>query len=52
MPFQLIADSGWQLVAMAVFARALVCVFVLVSRQNRKDFEELEAWLAEERLNS
>ena len=31
---------------------ALVFVFFLVIRQNRKDFEEIEAWLAEERLNS
>ena len=33
-------------------ALALVFVFFLVIRQNRKDFEEIEAWLAEERLNS
>ena len=52
MPLQLIADSGWQLFAMAAFALALVFVFFLVIRQNRKDFEEIEAWLAEERLNS
>ena len=52
MPPQLIADSGWQLFAMAVFALALVFVFFLVIRQNRKDFEEIEAWLAEEKLNS
>ncbi len=52
MPLQLIADSGWQLFAMAVFALALVFVFFLVIRQNRKDFEEIEAWLAEEKLNS
>lgn len=51
MPIQL-AVSGWQLFAMVAFVLALVFVFFLVIRQNRKDFEEIEAWLAEERLKS
>ncbi len=52
MTLHLIAGSGWQLFAMVVFALALLFVFFLIIRQNRKDFEEIEAWLAEERLNS
>jgi len=52
MPLQMIAESGWQLFAMVAFVLALVLVFFLVIHQNRKDFEEIEAWLAEERLNS
>jgi len=48
----MIAGSGWQLLAIAAFALALAFVFFLIIRQNRKDFEEIEAWLAEERLNS
>ena len=52
MPLQLVAGSGWPLFALLAFALALVFVFFLVIRQNRKDFEEIEAWLAEERLNS
>ncbi|MBN8463459.1 MAG: hypothetical protein J0M01_11705 [Dechloromonas sp.] len=52
MPLQMIAGSGWQLLAIAAFALALAFVFFLIIRQNRKDFEEIEAWLAEERLNS
>jgi hypothetical protein len=52
MPLQLIAGSGWQLFAMVAFVLALVFVFFLVIRQNRKDFEEIEAWLAEEKLKS
>ena len=35
-----------------ILACALALVFILVIRQNRKDFEEIEAWLAEERLTS
>ena len=52
MSIHLIAGSGWQLFAILVSALALVFVFFLIIRQNRKDFEEIEAWLAEERLNS
>ena len=52
MALHLIANSGWQLFAMVAFVLALVFVFFLVIRQNRKDFEEIEAWLAEEKLNS
>jgi preprotein translocase subunit YajC len=52
MPLQLIAGSGWQLFAIVAFALALAFVFFLVIRQNRKDFEEIEAWLAEEKLKS
>ena len=52
MPLHLIAGSGWQLFSIVVFALALIFVFLLIIRQNRKDFEEIEAWLAEERLNS
>jgi len=51
MPLQL-AVSGWQLFAVVAFDLALVFVFFLIIRQNRKDFEEIEAWLAEEKLNS
>jgi hypothetical protein len=52
MPLQLIAGSGWQLLAIVAFGLALAFVFFLVIRQNRKDFEEIEAWLAEEKLKS
>jgi hypothetical protein len=51
MPLQL-AVSGWQLFAVVAFDLALVFVFFLIIRQNRKDFEEIEAWLAEEKLKS
>lgn len=51
MPPQLVV-SGWQLFAVVAFDLALVFVFFLIIRQNRKDFEEIEAWLAEEKLNS
>ena len=51
MPLQL-AVSGWQLFAMVAFDLALVFVFFLIIRQNRKDFEDIEAWLAEEKLKS
>jgi preprotein translocase subunit YajC len=51
MPPQL-AVSGWQLFAVVAFDLALVFVFFLIIRQNRKDFEEIEAWLAEEKPKS
>mgnify|MGYP003396384619 CR=1 FL=1 len=51
MPLQL-AVSGWQLFAVVAFDLALVFVFFLIIRQNRKDFEDIEAWLAEEKLKS
>ena len=49
---QLITDSGWRLFAMGVMALALVFVCFLVIPQNRKVFEEIEASLAKEKLNS
>ncbi|MGB4911846.1 MAG: hypothetical protein WBO95_06865 [Candidatus Dechloromonas phosphoritropha] len=51
MLHQLIAGLGWQELPILVFVLALVFVFFLVIRQNRKDFEEIEAWLAEEKRN-
>ncbi|MBL0355058.1 MAG: hypothetical protein WAS49_15675 [Candidatus Dechloromonas phosphoritropha] len=51
MPLQLVAGSGWPLFALLAFALALVFVFFLVIRQNRKDFEDVEAWLAKEKRN-
>ena len=51
MPLQL-AVSGWQLFAVVAFDLALFFVFFLIIRQNRKDFEDIEAWLAEEKLKS
>ena len=48
---QLIAGLGWQELPILVFVLVLVFVFFVVIRQNRKDLEEIEAWLAKEKLN-
>ena len=48
----LFAVLGAQEIGIVACALALVFVFFLVIRQNRKDFEDIEAWLAEEKLTS
>ncbi len=48
MNLQLLHSLSWQELPVLIFALLLALVFVLVIRQNQKDFLEIEAWLAEE----